>query len=1208
MSRSVAAAVPGARESRALNGVSKPSLAVPSGLAQAHAGWLPLPPSLRMPTSPPLPSLSSAAPLTDSSRVTGAFCSAWGGRYYRIDRAEDLPPFLINLVSSSDLWMFISSRGSLTAGRRDADAALFPYQTVDRIHDSTGVVGPITAFRVPTAAGVILWEPFAPHTGRHHSITRRLYKSVEGDRIWFEETHQDLGLVFRQGWSTSERHGFIRHCELESTRDTALPLVAVDGLRNLLPAGILQRLQETSSNLADAYKTAERIAGGRLAVFALAAAITDRPAPLEALRASAVWSDGLPGAELLLSDVQLDTALAGGRPTSEHHARGVRGSYLLRAEVNLAPRSQLAWTFVLDTQLSQADVAARRIELERTDAVSRVLAAADDSTLRLRSLVASADGLQSGGDETVTAHHFANVLFNVMRGGVFAQGHLLPTADFARYVEEHSHRVAEHHAAWLHALPDPLPRAELQARVAARGDADLTRLADEYLPLLFSRRHGDPSRPWNRFSIRLRDEHGQRRLAYEGNWRDIFQNWEGLCLSHPEFLDAVIAKFLNASTADGFNPYRISQSGFDWEMLHPDEPWSSIGYWGDHPVIYLLKLLEAATRFRPGMLTARLRTPRYSYARVPYRIVDYATMRRDPRDTIIFDEAAHREIMDRVAREGSDARLLSTADGGVLHVSLAEKLLVVALVRFTHFVPGGGIWMNTRRPEWNDANNALVGYGVSVVTLGYLRRFLVEVRETLWPALGQAPVRLSAAVSSLLQTITAVLIQHEGGLADAEYSDQERRTLLDGLAEAGSVYRKRIYAEGPGPAVDVSAEALPRLFALMIAQVDHSLRTNRRADGLFHAYNQLEFTENPPGVRLHRLSMMLEGQVSVLSSGLLDPAEVVALLETLRTSPLYRADQHSYLLYPDRTLPGFLERNRIAEEHIAACPLLREVVEQRDGRLVVVDADGQRRFHPDLVNAEALEARLTLLARDPTWTESVGRDAGRVRTAFEHTFHHRAFTGRSGSMFGFEGLGCIYWHMVAKLLLAVQEQFFQAQDQGRPEADRLRAWYFDLRSGLGFNKSPADYGAFPTDPYSHTPGHSGAQQPGMTGQVKEEMLTRLGELGVRLQAGQLSFRPRLLRQGEFSRAPGAFAYHRHDGTPDTIALPAGSLAFTLATTPVLYRATAGPGRLRLTRADGSHEELSGHTLTTAQSAGLLARDGTFVRAEVELGSGFTPMP
>ena len=42
----------------------------------------------------------------------------------------------------------------------------------------------------------------------------------------------------------------------------------------------------------------------------------------------------------------------------------------------------------------------------------------------------------------------------------------------------------------------------------------------------------------------------------------------------------------------------------------------------------------------------------------------------------------------------------------------------------SNFIPEAGIWMNTQRPEWNDANNALVGNGVSMVTLYYLRRFL----------------------------------------------------------------------------------------------------------------------------------------------------------------------------------------------------------------------------------------------------------------------------------------------------------------------------------------------------------------------------------------------------------------------------------------------------------------------------------------------------
>ena len=41
-------------------------------------------------------------------------------------------------------------------------------------------------------------------------------------------------------------------------------------------------------------------------------------------------------------------------------------------------------------------------------------------TENLTRIVADADGIQHGGDRLQTARHFANTLFNVMRGGIFA--------------------------------------------------------------------------------------------------------------------------------------------------------------------------------------------------------------------------------------------------------------------------------------------------------------------------------------------------------------------------------------------------------------------------------------------------------------------------------------------------------------------------------------------------------------------------------------------------------------------------------------------------------------------------------------------------------------------------------------------------------------------------------------------------------------------
>jgi len=80
------------------------------------------------------------------------------------------------------------------------------------------------------------------------------------------------------------------------------------------------------------------------------------------------------------------------------------------------------------------------------------------------------------------------------------------------------------------------------------------------------------------------------------------KTWEALAHSYPEFTDGMIFKFLNASTFDGYNPYRVTKNGIDWETIEPDDPWSYIGYWGDHQIIYLLKFLEFAERHNPGSI------------------------------------------------------------------------------------------------------------------------------------------------------------------------------------------------------------------------------------------------------------------------------------------------------------------------------------------------------------------------------------------------------------------------------------------------------------------------------------------------------------------------------------------------------------------------------------------------------------------------------
>ena len=134
----------------------------------------------------------------------------------------------------------------------------------------------------------------------------------------------------------------------------------------------------------------------------------------------------------------------------------------------------------------------------------------------LARIIATADGFQSTAEEPVAVHHYANVLFNVLRGGIFHDQYRVPAADFARSVRHSNARVHERHRGLLDGLHETLAMEDLLSAVQRTGDPQLERLCYEYLPITFGRRHGDPSRPWNKFAIRLKDARGERAAVLRG--------------------------------------------------------------------------------------------------------------------------------------------------------------------------------------------------------------------------------------------------------------------------------------------------------------------------------------------------------------------------------------------------------------------------------------------------------------------------------------------------------------------------------------------------------------------------------------------------------------------------------------------------------------------------------------------------------------------
>ena len=1128
------------------------------------------------------------------SLPTGGFVVLDGEVHYRISGYRQMAPFLASIPSDTDLWMFIASGGGLTAGRGDADGSLFPYETVDRLHDAHHHTGPLTLVRVDRpGADAVLWEPFAPGTAVDGGVERNLYKNATGNRLVFEELNRSLGLAFRYSWSACDEYGWVRTARLENRGAAPARGMFLDGLRNIRPWGAPLHLYQQASNLVDAYKTSELDAETGLGIFSLTAGITDRAEAVEVLRANSVWCCGLDECRAHLSLEAVEAFRAGRVPGRDAVLNGARGNYLVSSGFDLAPAGVLRWHLAGDTGRDHLRIAElRRRILDGSDPSADLDRKLRQAGENLRRNVASADGLQLTGRAESWCHHFANVLFNNMRGGVFARNHQVPADDFRRFLQVRNRAAADRHRSLLGALPGQLTCHDLRDAARATGDADLVRLCHEYLPLHFSRRHGDPSRPWNRFSIRVRDDAGEKILSYEGNWRDIFQNWEALCTSFPGFLPNVVAKFVNASTVDGHNPYRISQDGVDWETVEPDDPWSNIGYWGDHQIIYLLKLLEAWEQFEPGALPARLDAAIFSYAEVPYRIAPYAQMLRSPGATISFDADLAARIDERVAALGTDGKLLRGPDGSIHHANLLEKLLVPALAKLSNLVPGAGIWLNTQRPEWNDANNALASGGCSVVTLGHLRRYLVFLGGLLARSDARA-LPVSSEVVAWFDGIEAALAAEEALPAGAPVSPRERKRRLDVRGEAFSRYRAAVYAHGFSGRTDLALDRVAGLCRTARALIDRDLAANRRDDGLFHTYNVLEIAADGSGLTMHRLPEMLEGQVSALSSGLLEPAAALGILDRLFASDLYRPRERSFMLYPERTLPGFLARNVVPEAPALAIPLLRDLLAADDRTVLARDAGGTLRFCGDLRHAGDLGGALDRVADDGTRAEAVARDRTAVLELFEAVFSHKSYTGRSGVMYGYEGLGCIYWHMVAKLLLAVQEIHLRAGDEGRPRAvrDELARMYFRVRAGIGYEKTVSEYGAFPTDPYSHTPPAGGAKQPGMTGQVKEEILTRRGELGIRVREGTLCFRPSLLRRSEFLAGADEFHYYDVEGRARALPLAAGQLAFTVCQVPVIYSLVEGDGTVQVALTDGGTTTHAGDRLDPSVAAAIFARRG-----------------
>ena len=150
--------------------------------------------------------------------------------------------------------------------------------------------------------------------------------------------------------------------------------------------------------------------------------------------------------------------------------------------------------------------------------------------------------------------------------------------------------------------------------------------------------------------------------------------------------------------------------------------------------------------------------------------------------------------------------------------------------------------------------------------------------------------------------------------------------------------------------------------------------------------------------------------------------------------------------------------------------------------------------------------------------------------------------------------------------------------------------YYDICAGLGFNKSPAVFGAFPADPYSHTPKGQGARQPGMTGLVKEEILARQAEVGWMIENGCLTFNSLLFNPKELLTTPVSFDYLDVTRKQQRIDLAPGCLAYTVCEVPIVIQLADVPS-IEIYLTDGTLQRINGNRMDAVNSRHIFRRDG-----------------
>ena len=218
-----------------------------------------------------------------------------------------------------------------------------------------------------------------------------------------------------------------------------------------------------------------------------------------------------------------------------------------------------------------------------------------------------------------------------------------------------------------------------------------------------------------------------------------------------------------------------------------------------------------------------------------------------------------------------------------------------------------------------------------MVTVYYLKRFLNFFKELI-SQIKTKNINISSEVLLWFHEVDEEITKNIN-ISHTLCSDKERMNYVSGLGEIFENYREKIYSSGFSNFEKLSLNKLDSFLSKICNQFNETILDNRKDNGLFDAYNTINIDSKNQSIDIKKLDLMLEGQVAGLSCESQKPYSTTSTLKSLFSSNLYRADMKSFILYPEKKITPFLNKNIIDPDQLKKSILLRKMVNQKTHQL-----------------------------------------------------------------------------------------------------------------------------------------------------------------------------------------------------------------------------------------------------------------------------------